>query len=74
MTGPYASVIGMEPAAAVRKFVSSRPSSYKVAEGNVQVRAVVVDIDDATGKARSIDRLTIQIGRASCRERVLMPV
>lgn len=60
MTGPYASVIGMEPAPAVRKFVSSRPSTYKVADGNVQVRAVLVDIDDVTGKARSIERLTIR--------------
>jgi metallophosphoesterase (TIGR00282 family) len=57
MTGPYASVIGMDPANAVRKFVTSRPSSYKLAEGNVQVRAVLIDVDDQTGKARTIERL-----------------
>jgi 2',3'-cyclic-nucleotide 2'-phosphodiesterase len=60
MTGPYASVIGLDPAHAVRKFVTSRPTSYKVAEGNLQVRAVVVDVDEATGKARKIERLTLR--------------
>ena len=60
MTGPYASVIGLEPSHAVKKFVTSRPTSYKIAEGNLQVRAVLVDIDDATGKARSIERLTLR--------------
>jgi calcineurin-like phosphoesterase len=60
MTGPYASVIGLDPAHAVKKFLTSRPTAYKVADGNLQVRAIVVDIDDATGKARSIERLTIK--------------
>jgi len=60
MTGPYASVIGLDPEQAVRKFVTSRPTSYKLAEGNMQVRAVLVDIDDANGKARAIERLTLK--------------
>ena len=59
MTGPYASVIGLDPIHAVKKFVTSRPTSYKIAEGNTQVRAVLVDIDDA-GKTRSIERLVIR--------------
>ena len=60
MTGPYASVIGLDPIHAVKKFVLSRPTAYRVAEGNLQVRAVLVDVDDATGKARSIERLTVK--------------
>ncbi len=39
MTGPYASVIGLEPAPAVKKFVTARPTAYQVASGNVQLRA-----------------------------------
>jgi metallophosphoesterase (TIGR00282 family) len=58
MTGPYASVIGLVPANAVKKFVTSRPTPYEVATGNVQLRAVLVDIDDATGRCRAIERLT----------------
>lgn len=58
MTGPYASVIGLDPTQAVRKFVTSRPTSYRIAEGNLQVRAVLVDVDDTSGRARSIERIT----------------
>lgn len=58
MTGPYASVIGLDPANAVKKFVTSRPTAYRIAEGGLQLRAVLVDVDDATGKARTIERLT----------------
>jgi metallophosphoesterase (TIGR00282 family) len=60
MSGPYASVIGLDPEHAVRKFVTSRPTPYKIAEGNLQVRAVLVELDDATGKARRIERLTVK--------------
>ena len=60
MTGPYGSVIGLDPVHAVKKFVTSRPTAYKIAETNVQVRAVLIDIDDATGKARTIERLTLR--------------
>ena len=48
------------PVHAVKKFVTSRPTAYKIAEANVQVRAVLIDIDDATGKARTIERLTLR--------------
>jgi metallophosphoesterase (TIGR00282 family) len=60
MTGPYASVIGLDPRHAVQKFVLSRPTTYKLAEGNMQVRAVLVDVDDQSGRARAIERLTIR--------------
>ena len=60
MSGPYASVIGLDPIHAVKKFVTSRPTAYRIADGNVQVRAVLVDVDDATGKARAIERLTLR--------------
>jgi len=57
MTGPYASVIGLEPATSVKRFRTNRPGPYRVAEGNLQVRGVVIDVDEATGRARSIERI-----------------
>jgi metallophosphoesterase (TIGR00282 family) len=57
MTGPYASVIGLEPATSVKRFLTNRPGPYKLAEGNLQLRGVLVDVDEATGRARSIERL-----------------
>ncbi|HZS39528.1 MAG TPA: TIGR00282 family metallophosphoesterase [Polyangia bacterium] len=58
MTGPYASVIGIDPECSVKKFVTNRPVGYKLAEGNLQLRAVLVDVDDESGRARSIERVT----------------
>jgi metallophosphoesterase (TIGR00282 family) len=60
MTGPYASVIGLDPESAIKRFVTSRPAGYKLAEGNLQVRAVVVDVDDESGRARAIERLILK--------------
>jgi metallophosphoesterase (TIGR00282 family) len=57
MTGPYASVIGVEPEQSVKRFRTNRPTAYKLAEGNLQLRAVLIDIDDQTGRARGIERL-----------------
>jgi metallophosphoesterase (TIGR00282 family) len=60
MTGPYASVIGLATEPAIKKFVTSRPTGYKLAEGNLQVRALLVDVDEQSGKARTIERLTLR--------------
>ena len=57
MTGPYASVIGLDPVTSVKRFPTNRPTAYRLAEGNPQLRAVLVDIDDETGRARRIERL-----------------
>ena len=58
MTGPYASVIGLEPATSVKRFKTNRPGPYKLAEGNLQLRAALIDVDETTGRARSIERIT----------------
>jgi 2',3'-cyclic-nucleotide 2'-phosphodiesterase len=58
MTGPYRSVIGLDPGHAVRKFVTARPSAYRLAEGDVQLRAALIDVDDASGRATAIRRVT----------------
>jgi 2',3'-cyclic-nucleotide 2'-phosphodiesterase len=62
MTGPYASVIGLDPENSVKKFVTNRPVAYKLAEGNLQLRAVLVDVDDETGRARAVERVTRRLG------------
>lgn len=60
LTGPYASVIGLEPAGSLQRFLTNRPVAYRLAEGNLQVRTALIDVDDATGRARSIDRLVVR--------------
>lgn len=57
MTGPTESVIGMRTEVALHRFVAGRPARYKVGEAPGVLSAVVLDVDEKTGAARSIERL-----------------
>jgi metallophosphoesterase (TIGR00282 family) len=68
MTGPHAGVIGMDRAAIIRKFLDGLPARFEVAQGDVQMNAVLIETDDdgprnAAGrlKARRIERLRLRI-------------
>jgi 2',3'-cyclic-nucleotide 2'-phosphodiesterase len=60
MTGPYHSVIGVEIEIILKRFLTAMPARMEAAKGGVELHSVIVDIDDATGKARSIRRHTIR--------------
>ena len=57
MTGPYESVIGREVENILRRFVTQLPTRFEVARGGVEMHGAVIDIDEKTGKARSIKRI-----------------
>ena len=57
MTGPYDSVIGRRVDQILQRFLLQLPVRSEVADGNVQLRGVLVDVDSKTGKAISIQRL-----------------
>ena len=61
MTGPYQSVIGVDRQIAVNKFLTHLPFRYEPAEGDVRLCAVIIDADEATGRARSIERYMLSI-------------
>ena len=58
MTGSYDSVIGRRVDQILERFLSSLPMKSEVAEGNIQLRGLLVEVDDATGKARAVERIT----------------
>lgn len=60
MTGPYESVIGIETALALKKFRTGVPVRFSIAKKDVRMCGVVLDVDEATGRARSIERLQIR--------------
>lgn len=60
MCGPIQSVIGTDKDVVVRKFVSGMPEKFDVAVGAALLSAVAIDIDDATGQARTIERILIR--------------
>ena len=57
MTGPADSVIGMLTEVALERFLMGVPRRYEVGQGPAILNAVVVDIDEETGAARSIERV-----------------
>ena len=61
MTGPHDSVIGMEKQGIVQRFLDSLPARFSVAEDDIQMNAVLIDVDESTGRARAIDRLNFRL-------------
>lgn len=58
MTGPYNSVIGVDKDIILRRFLTSTGARMEAARGGVELHAVIVDVDESTGKARAIKRYT----------------
>ena len=59
MTGSYAGVIGMDKAGTLARFTSVTARRPEHADGQVRICAAVLDIDEETGRARSINRLSL---------------
>ena len=57
MTGPIESVIGMSIEASVKRFETSLPEKYKIAEGKTMLNGVIFQIDDNTNKVINIKRV-----------------
>ena len=57
MTGPYDSVIGVNKEQIIARFLNNMPARFEAASGDVRLCAVVVDCDQSTGRARTIERL-----------------
>ncbi|MDE3168025.1 MAG: TIGR00282 family metallophosphoesterase [Acidobacteriota bacterium] len=60
MTGPYESVIGVETDLILQRFLTGLPVRMESARGGAELHAVIVDVDEATGKARGIRRHAIE--------------
>jgi len=56
MTGPYGSVIGVQTDIIMRRFLTALPVRMEAARDNPELHAVIIDVDEATGLARSIRR------------------
>ncbi|MEW6546624.1 MAG: TIGR00282 family metallophosphoesterase [Bacillota bacterium] len=62
MTGPWHSVIGVRTEIIVQRFLDQLPSRFDVARGPRQFNAVSIDVDETTGEARSIQRISWREG------------
>ena len=57
MCGPWDSVIGLRKEAAIERFLTQRHGSFELGSGDVRLQGAIVDIDEETGRARSIVRV-----------------
>lgn len=60
MTGPKESVIGMDIDASVKRFKTSLPERYRLAEGECIFNGVVFNINDENCRTEKIDRIFIR--------------
>ena len=60
MTGPHDSVIGMDKAGIIQRFLDGLPARFSVSERDVRMNTVLIDVDESTGHARSIERLVFR--------------
>ena len=57
MTGPKKSVIGMDVLASIKRFETTLPERYKIAQGETMLNGVVFDVDNDTNKVKKIKRI-----------------
>ena len=65
MTGGFDSVIGKDRTAALRRFLTLLPERLQPAGGDLRLNAVVVSVDESTGRATRIQRLQIPYARGA---------
>ncbi len=62
MTGPADSVIGDDVDTVLQRFLTAIPARISVGTGKVIMTAMLVKVNDGTGKALSIERITREVG------------
>jgi len=63
MTGPHDSVIGRKVEQILARFITQLPTRFEMAEENVQLNGAVITVDEKTGKATEIKRISEKAGK-----------
>lgn len=64
-TGPHDSILGREVEPVVARFLTGTPQRFEVAKQRVQLQGALLEIDEASGKARRIERVSEPLPGAS---------
>lgn len=56
MTGPHDAVLWTKPEIAIARFLTGMPHKFEMAEGDIRMCGCVVEVDDRSGRAISIER------------------
>ncbi|MDD2736095.1 MAG: TIGR00282 family metallophosphoesterase [Desulfuromonadaceae bacterium] len=59
MTGSFDSVIGMGKEETIHRFLTQLPAKFEVGKKDIRLNAVVIGVDEMSGRAVSIERINI---------------
>jgi 2',3'-cyclic-nucleotide 2'-phosphodiesterase len=62
MCGPDESCLGRDPKAIIKRFLDNLPGAFPVADGPVRLCGAVVEVDEKTGRALAIERVSELVG------------
>jgi metallophosphoesterase (TIGR00282 family) len=62
MTGPHDGIIGMQTNIVIERFLKGISSKFEPCEGNIKLNGLLVDIDEETGKAIQVERVSLKHG------------
>ena len=57
-TGPHESILGREIEPILRRFLTNMPQRFDVAKQNVRLQGVIVEVDEASGRATAMQRVS----------------
>lgn len=60
MTGPKNSVIGMDVSASIKRFETTLPERYKIAEGECILNGCIFEVDEQKAKVTNIERIFLK--------------
>ena len=63
MTGPHDSVIGVERANIIQRFLTGLPQRFETATENPRLNGVLLTADEQTGRALTIERLNLSLAQ-----------
>ena len=61
-TGPQESVLGREIEPVIKRFITNMPQRFEVAKGRVMLHGAVVEVDETSGQATGIWRVSEALG------------
>lgn len=61
MTGPHDGVIGMQSNIVIQRFLTGIAQKFEPSEGDIRLNGLMVDIDETTGHAVRVERVSIPV-------------
>jgi len=60
-TGGHESILGRDIEPVVQRFLKLTPQRFKVSKGRVKLQGVIIDVNEATGRARGMERVSEEV-------------